>query len=57
MKNNLMDELKKILGIRNPGLIMARDCRECAYHKTMKCPNSKLCYDTWDKPYFKVQEE
>lgn len=55
MKNKLTDELKQILGIRSPSLIMQRDCRECVYHKTDKCPNSKLCFDTRDKPYFKVK--
>lgn len=30
-----------------------KECNMCKYNKTMKCPNSKLCYSTKNKPYFK----
>ncbi len=28
-------------------------CDICINKKTMKCPNSSLCYNTEEKPYFK----
>lgn len=31
-----------------------RKCDKCANYKTLKCPNSSKCYDTLDKPYFRV---
>lgn len=30
-----------------------KECDMCKYKKTMKYPNSSLCYSTKDKPYFK----
>ena len=30
-----------------------KNCDMCKYKKTMRCPNSSLCYSTKDKPYFK----
>lgn len=29
-----------------------KTCKTCANHKTMKCPNSALCYSTKEKPYY-----
>lgn len=31
-----------------------KECNKCIYHKSMKCPNSSKCYNTLDKPYFRV---
>lgn len=39
--NRLYDTLKE------------KNCDMCKYKKTMKCPNSSLCYSTKNKPYFK----
>lgn len=30
-----------------------KDCDMCIKKKTMECPNSSLCYNTENKPYFK----
>lgn len=30
-----------------------KSCDMCINKKTMNCPNSNLCYDTEEKPYFK----
>lgn len=30
-----------------------RNCNNCINKKTMNCPNSSLCYETSNKPYFK----
>ena len=34
-----------------------KKCEKCKYDKTMQCPNSSLCYNTKNKPYFKNKEE
>ena len=34
-----------------------KDCSMCKHKKTMKCPNSNLCYATSDRPYFKSKLE
>lgn len=36
---------------------VSHECRECERHKRMECPNSFLCYDTEDKPYFKQKHK
>lgn len=30
-----------------------KSCDMCINWKTMNCPNSSLCYNTEEKPYFK----
>lgn len=30
-----------------------KNCDMCKNKKTIKCPNSNLCYSTQNKPYFK----
>lgn len=30
-----------------------KSCEICIKRKTIECPNSSLCYNTQDKPYFK----
>lgn len=30
-----------------------KNCDMCIKKKTMECPNSSLCYNTENKPYFK----
>lgn len=34
-----------------------KDCDMCIKKKTMECPNSSLCYNTENKPYFKSRLE
>ena len=37
--------------------IKHKKCEKCKYDKTMQCPNSSLCYNTKDMPYFKNKED
>lgn len=37
--------------------IKHQKCEKCKYWKTLDCPNSSLCYNTKDMPYFKNKEE
>lgn len=37
--------------------IKHKKCEKCKYWKTTDCPNSSLCYNTKDKPYFKNKED
>ena len=37
--------------------IKHKKCEKCKYDKTTQCPDSRLCYDTKNKPYFKNEEE
>lgn len=30
-----------------------KSCEMCVKKKTMKCPNSNLCYNTENRPHFK----
>ena len=30
-----------------------KSCEMCVKKKTMECPNSSLCYNTENRPYFK----
>lgn len=36
---------------------MDKKCKDCINQHTMDCPNSSLCYDTKDKPYFEKKED
>ena len=37
--------------------IKHKKCEKCKYDKTTQCPDSILCYDKKNKPYFKNKEE
>lgn len=53
------DTFKKFLKKYNKDMqeLKRRKCDKCINYKTMDCPNSSKCYDTLDKPYFKIKEE
>lgn len=34
-----------------------KNCENCGRYKTMNCPNSYLCYDKDDKPFFVLKGE
>lgn len=34
-----------------------KSCEMCVKKKTIECPNSSLCYNTENRPYFKTKLE
>lgn len=53
--NFIFEIINKIKYIINK--IKRKKCEKCKYWKTMDCPNSSLCYNIKDKPYFKNKED
>lgn len=49
----MLEKIKEWLGVISPSKLANKDCNYCKYRRTMDCPNSSLCYATFDKPYFK----
>lgn len=41
----------------NVKFLKLRNCKKCGRYKTMNCPNSSLCYDKDDKPFFVLKGE
>nr|DAV93898.1 MAG TPA: hypothetical protein [Caudoviricetes sp.] len=38
-------------------MLKNKDCDMCIKKKTMECPNSSLCYNKENRPYFKSRFE
>lgn len=53
----IVDKIKYMINKIKHNKIKHKECEKCKYWKTMDCPNSSLCYNTKNKPYFKNKEE
>ncbi len=49
-------EVRKELNSRTI-TVKSKECLVCKNRHTMKCPNTSLCYCTFDRPYFEEDKE